>query len=139
LPVNIRELLPSNAELVCISYYALSAALLTAVPAAVTGILQAGAVMNKTGDIYLEDKKTLKPKVKTLFTHAALSDTVILISTYYWWTRRKAGGASYEPETWMMLLSFLLSVVLLFAASFGATLVYRHGAGMAVGKERKHS
>ncbi|KAH8886553.1 hypothetical protein GQ53DRAFT_750559 [Thozetella sp. PMI_491] len=137
LPAALQELLPPGADLTRISYYALCAGLLTGIPAAVTGVLQAGSLMKKTGDMYLEDKKTLKPKVKFLFMHAGMNDAVILLSAGYWWMRRQAGGPTYEPAAWMVLLSVLLEGVLIFAASLGAKLVYNYGAGMAIAKDKK--
>lgn len=119
--------LPSNAELESISYYALSAGLLTGIPALVAGVLQAGEVMNKQGSIYEADGKTLKPKVKTLWTHAGLNDVVLLGSVAYWWMRP-------QSEEWKVGLSILLGGMLLYTANLGAKLVFNFGTGMQVGK-----
>jgi uncharacterized membrane protein len=137
LPTDIAKFVPSSTELTRISYYALSAGLLTAVPALISGILQAGSVMKKQGDIYEADKKTLKPKVKTLFTHAGLNDAVLLASTGYWWLRRRSGGETFQPEPWMLGLSVVLGSTLLFTASLGRTLVYNYGTGLRTARAKE--
>jgi uncharacterized membrane protein len=137
LPADIVKIAPPSTELTRISYYALSAGLLTALPAVVSGILQAGSVMQKQGDMYEADKKTLKPKVKTLFTHAALNDVVLLASAGYWWLRRRSGGETFQPEPWMLGLSVVLGSTLLFTASLGGTLVYNYGTGLSTARTKK--
>lgn len=137
VPTDAVKLVPSTTELTSISYYALSAGLLAAIPALVSGVLQAGIIMQKQGDMYEADKKTLKPKVKTLFTHAALNDIVLLLSAGYWWLRRQSGGPTFDPEPWMLALGAVLGGTMLFSASLGGTLVYNYGTGMSIAKGKK--
>jgi hypothetical protein len=96
---------------------------LTGLAAVVTGVYETGRVVAKQGEILEADKKTIKPKVKILFAHAALNDIVLLVSAGYWWIRRQSGGAACVPDTGMVGVGAALSGIQLFAASLGGTLV----------------
>lgn len=123
----IQKRLPTSSELASISHYALSAGLLAGLPALITGILEAGEAMKRVGSIYEADGKTLKPKVKTLWTHAGLNDVVLLSSLAFWWM---------QPQSEVVVLgsSFLLGAMLLYTANLGANLVFNHGTGVQIGK-----
>lgn len=81
----------------------------------------------------------MKAKVKTTIAHAAINDIVIAASAYSWWCRRQAGSVemlkeglnpvAYEPQGWMVGMSVVLGVAILFAANLGGTLVYHYGMG----------
>ena len=60
--------MPHSSELTCLSYYALGGGVLTAIPAAATGILQANAVNQRERTIYEADGKTLKLVIKRLMS-----------------------------------------------------------------------
>lgn len=59
--------LPESTELTTVSYYGLSAGVLIGLAAALTGVLEASCIVSKQGGIYEADKKTVNPKIKTLF------------------------------------------------------------------------
>ena len=134
-PDSLNRYLPSGPELARLSYYALSAGVLAGLPAVVTGITQAIAMVQKQ-DLYEADHKTLKPKIKTLFLHAALNDVVLIASGWYWWTRRQAISLNTAPEAWQVGLGAVLGVVLLFAANLGGTLVYNYGTGFRAARSK---
>lgn len=130
IPATALSYLPEPTELTIISYYALSAGLLSGVAAVLTGVVSASRMMTKQGSILEADKKTVKPKFKTLFAHAALNDIALLAGVGYWWVRRQAGGPVYVPEIRLLGLGGAVVAVQLFAARLGGTLVYGYGAGI---------
>jgi uncharacterized membrane protein len=130
IPAAALNYLPEPTELTIISYYALSAGLLSGVAAVFTGVVSASRMMAKQSGILEADKKTVKPKFKTLFAHAALNDLALLAGAGYWWVRRQSGGPVYVPETPLLGLGGAVVAIQLFAASLGGTLVYGYGAGI---------
>lgn len=131
-PNIIQSHLPTSSELSTMSYYALSAGLLTGLPALIAGVLQAGEVMKKVGSMYEDDGTTFKPKVKTLWTHAGLNDVVLLGSLAFWWI---------QPHSEMVVLisSFLLGATSIYTANLGARLVFNYGTGMQIGATSEKS
>ncbi|KAF3389521.1 hypothetical protein F1880_003642 [Penicillium rolfsii] len=130
IPSAAIDYLPQPTELTVLSYYALSAGLLSGVAAVVTGVVSASRMMTKAGSILEADKKTLKPKFKTLFAHAALNDLALVAGAGYWWLRRQSGGPVYVPEIRLLGLGGAVVAVQLFAARLGGILVYGYGAGI---------
>lgn len=122
-------------ELARISYYSLSLGLLTALPAVASGIAQATKQFKGQG-MHEADGKTLKPKGKAIVMHAVTNYAISGLSAYSWWSKRKAAVLTYQPETWMVGLSMLLGLMLLFSANVGHTLTYRYGTGMSLGKSK---
>ncbi|KAF1988827.1 hypothetical protein K402DRAFT_461748 [Aulographum hederae CBS 113979] len=144
LPSSLTNLLPSATELTRGSYYLLSLGLLSSIPAVMSGGQQAFMMISKQGlyDTSTSGKKVIKPKVQTTIAHALANDVVLAISAYSWWVRRQnaaasmagkvgipTGAAAYAPETWMVGVSAVLAVGLVFAANLGGTLVYNYGVG----------
>lgn len=136
IPVAALDYLPESTELTIISYYALSAGLLSGVVAVLTGVVSAGRMVTKQGSILEADKKTVKPKFKTLFAHAALNDLALLTGAGYWWVRRQSGGPVYVPQTRLLGLGGAVVAIQLFAASLGGTLVYGYGAGIGSARSK---
>jgi uncharacterized membrane protein len=136
IPTAVLNYLPERTELTIISYYAVSAGLLSGVAAVATGIVSASQMLKKQSSILEADNKTVKPKFKTLFAHAALNDLALLAGAAYWWVRRQSGGPVYVPETRLLGLGGAVVAVQLFAASLGGTLVYGYGAGIGGAKPK---
>lgn len=130
IPETALNYLPEPTELTIVSYYALSAGLLSGVAAVVTGIVSASRMMAKQSSILEADQKTVKPKFKALFGHAALNDLALLAGAGYWWVRRQSGGPVYVPETRLLGLGGAVVAIQLLAARLGGTLVYGYGAGI---------
>jgi len=138
LPTTLLSYLPAGPEVARCSYYALSAGLLASLPAVVTGIANAAQSFKAQG-MYEADGKTLKKKTKVIIAHAVSNDLVIAVSAYIWWSKRQATTLTYAPETWMVLLSALLGVGILFAANLGGSLIYNYGMGVSIGKGKGKS
>jgi hypothetical protein len=83
LPAAVLSFLPENTEPTSTSYYALSAGLLSDLAAVLTGAVAASRIVAKQGGAWEADKKTVKPKFKTVFTHSVLNYLVLLISAGY--------------------------------------------------------
>ncbi|KAL1303223.1 hypothetical protein AAFC00_006640 [Neodothiora populina] len=136
LPDMITSYLPGQTELSRISYYALSLGVLTAIPTVTSGISQGLPLLSK--GIKSPDG-TIKPKVKTLLAHAAISDVIVVASAWLWWNKRQAGAAqlllegknpaSYESTTYMMIAGLITLAGTLFTASLGGSLTYDYGMG----------
>lgn len=143
LPSALTSYLPTATELSRISYYALGAGILTALPAVSSGVAQALKMVKAQG-IYTPDGK-IKPKFKVTVAHAVANDVVIAASAYLWWQRRQANSASillegknpmaYEPSGSMVGISVVMGLLLMFAANLGGSLVYDYGMGLAMGKK----
>jgi len=133
LPSAITSFLPPAVELTRLSYYALSAGLLTSIPAVISGGVQAVKMIQKQG-LYETDGKSIKPKVKTTITHASLNDIVLLASAYSWYVRRQSTSLTYAPENWMVGLSVLLLSGLVYSAALGGALTYNYGMGVSIAK-----
>jgi uncharacterized membrane protein len=106
-----------------LSYYTTILALLTTIPAVVTGFSDLLPLILRDG--------LNTPKVRTGLTHAGLNDVAILSLAYNWWTRRSLEGHAAAPVN-VMLSGVLAMPVMFYAASLGGHLVY--GYGMGVGK-----
>jgi len=139
LPSTIASFLPATTELTRISYYALSAGLLTSIPAVFSGGAQAWKMIQAQG-IYESDNKTIKPKVQATIAHAASNDLLLIASAYSWYCRRQGTLINtYAPENWMIGMSVILLGGLLFSANLGGTLTYNYGMGMSMGKGKGKS
>jgi len=138
LPSALTSLVPYSSEISRLSYYALSAGLLSSLPSIATGVANAAQSI-KTQGMYEADGKTLKPKVKVIAAHAVANDVVIAASAYMWWVRRQSNSPTYAPDGWMVGLSAVLGVALLFAANLGGSLVYNYGIGLRMGKGKGKS
>lgn len=107
--------------------------------------------MIKNGGLYEADGKTMRPKIQTALTHAALSDVVIGLAGWSWWVRSARGdgnmglmgtgkgmlGAGEEVTMTDMGVSALSLPILLYSANLGGTLVYNYGVGLSMGKRGK--
>ena len=138
LPAALLSYLPAGPEVARISYYALSAGLISSLPAVVTGIANAAQSI-KTQGLYESDGKTLKAKSKVIIAHALSNDLIIAASAYMWWAKKQAYTLTYAPDTWMVLLSAVLGAGILFSANLGGTLVYNYGMGVRIGKSKGKS
>lgn len=152
LPLSITSSLPPTTDLSRASYFLLSAGLLTAVPALVTGVQQAVVLIAKQG-MYETDSTgytvTMRTKVKALIAHAVANDIVMGLATLVWYKKRAAaantlvgkigvgsigtGAATYEASTWMVVLEGLLFAGLMMAANIGGSLTYIFGVGFVAG------
>jgi uncharacterized membrane protein len=106
-----------------LSYYTTILALLTTIPAVVTGFLDLLPLILRDG--------LNTPKVRIGLTHAGLNDVATLALAYNWWTRRSLEGNAAAPIN-VMLSGVLAMPLMFYAASLGGHLVY--GYGMGVGK-----
>jgi uncharacterized membrane protein len=117
LQLTLVDLLP------LLSYYTTILALLTTIPAIITGF-------SDLLPLILRDGFNVS-KVRARLAHAALNDVATLSLAFNWWTRRRVDFKT--PTTLNIALSGLLAVpVMFYAASLGGHLVY--GYGMGVGK-----
>ena len=87
--------------------------------------------------IYEADNKTIKPKVMTTFTHAAVNDVVTVAAGYIWWCKNQSKTLTYSSDGYMTILSIAAAAALLFGAKLGGALTYNYGMGMAMGKGNK--
>ncbi|KAF3081160.1 hypothetical protein TWF569_011687 [Orbilia oligospora] len=111
----------------------------SAIPAIITGIAQASAQAAKPGNLYEADGKTIKKKFYVMAAHAALNDLCVIVSGSSWWSRYKAHGilGAAEPGVNELAVAGVVLPVLLFAASLGGDLVYKHGMGFSAAKSAK--
>ncbi|ORX94205.1 hypothetical protein BCR34DRAFT_620202 [Clohesyomyces aquaticus] len=117
----------SPAMLPQLSYYTTVLALITALPATVSGVMELMPLIQRDG--------FSTPKAQTGALHAALNDISLLALVYNWWTRRSAVG--FEPSSTNVAISALLNVpATLFAAYLGGALVYQYGMGMGRGASK---
>jgi uncharacterized membrane protein len=157
-------LLPPAEELPRLAYLALSAGVLSSIPAALSGIAQANKVLARLGGVFDASGK-VHPKMRAIGLHAIMADTVILTSGWVWWQRRAAlaehargdslaerlgldvahhddgrgacGGAEaakYATEPWIVGLEAVLAAMLVLAADAGGSLTYQYGVGMATAR-----
>ncbi|EME46912.1 hypothetical protein DOTSEDRAFT_169770 [Dothistroma septosporum NZE10] len=139
LPTLITSTLPSALDSAKASYYLLSLALITSIPAVLTGGVEAMKMIQKSG-MYEKDG-TLRNKVKATIAHAVVNDVVIAANTYIWYQRREAVGKSlqgrvtgaYEPETWMIVGEAVMTGLMLVGANIGGNLTYVFGVGLGGG------
>ncbi|EPS45797.1 hypothetical protein H072_123 [Dactylellina haptotyla CBS 200.50] len=145
LPILTTYLSPLLPPLLRSSRLLHTLGLATAVPAVLSGIVQASDQAAKPGNLYESDGKTIKRKFFVMATHAALNDLLIIASAVSWWGRFKTDGffgetgAQGVPGGKDYVISGLVVPVLFYTASLGGDLVYRYGMGFSVAKanERK--
>jgi len=114
------------------SYASTVAAIITAIPAVLTGGAELYAMVQAKG---LDFKN---PVVKTTFIHAGLNDLVVFGAVYNWLSRR--GREGYAVETQNGLVSLVLLGAVMYSAMLGGSLVYAHAVGvqrMGKGKQEK--
>lgn len=141
LPAFITSTLPTSTDSAKASYYLLSLALLTSIPAVISGGGEAMKMIQKSG-MYEKDG-SIRAKVKATIAHAVVNDVVIAANTYIWYQRRlavkeslsgKVGiDAAYRPETWMVLGEAVMTVLMLVGANIGGNLTYVFGIGLGGG------
>ncbi|EWC45917.1 hypothetical protein DRE_04924 [Drechslerella stenobrocha 248] len=133
LPILTTQLAPLFPQLLPAARIMHVVGLALAVPAVVSGLLQASAQASNAGSLFESDGKTVKRKFLVLAAHAGLNDLVILVSAVSWYGRYQAYGlvADAPPRGLDHLISALVVPVLFFAASLGGDLVYKHGMGFA--------
>jgi uncharacterized membrane protein len=114
------------------SYASTIIGILTAIPAVVTGAIEANAIVSANGfDLS-------NPKVKTTVIHATLNDLAVLGAVYNWLTRRNE--EDFMPWGGNALVSAGMLGLIAYAAFLGGSLVYAHGVAvqrMGKGKEEK--
>jgi uncharacterized membrane protein len=155
LPKNFSSSLPLSTDMTRLSYFLLSAGLITAVPTLITGIREAVVLIAKQG-MYETDSTgygvVMRTKVKALIAHAVANDLVMGLTFLIWWRKRAAaanaglglagklgvgsvstGAAAYAPAVWMVVLEGLLFAGLMMAANIGGSLTYIFGVGFAAG------
>ena len=151
LPKTWASSVPPSTDLTRASYYLMSLGLITAIPAVMSGGVQAVAMFNKQG-MYESNGKTLKTKVKATIAHGILNDVVLAVAGYIWYTRRTAAQtvlgklgvgslstaqASYAPDAWMVGTEVAILGLMFYAASVGGALTYNFGVGMSIGSGKK--
>jgi len=105
------------------SYYTTVLALITAIPAVVTGGIELMPLIQRDG--------LNSSKARTAVTHAMLNDLAVFALAYNWWTRRAMND--FAPSTANLAISAALALpASSFAAYLGGSLVY--GYGMGVGR-----
>lgn len=122
---------------------------MTAAPAVLTGAAQALKLIQKQG-LYEADKKTIHPKVKTVLTHASLTDVTLAAAGYIWYLRRaaiegnlveKVSGLAteqaYRPENWMVGVETVVLGIFFYALNLGGALTYNYGMGLSLAKSAK--
>lgn len=153
LPASFTSRLPPSTDLTRLSYFLLSAGLIAAVPALVTGVREAVVLIAKQG-MYETDSTgygvTMRTKVKALIAHAVFNDLVLGLTFLVWYKKRAAaeatlagklglgsvaatGAAAYAPALWMVVLEGLLFGGLMMAANIGSSLTYIFGVGFTAG------
>lgn len=144
LPSSISKGLPLSPDMTRMSYFLLSAGLITAIPAIVTGGREAIVLLSKQG--MKDTDGTVRPKVKAMFAHAIFNDVVIAVSTYIWYQKRAnaahsvagkvgipVGAAAYQPENWMVYTEAPIMLLMFMAANIGGVLAYNFGIGFSAG------
>lgn len=128
-----------------VSYFLMCAALITTVPAIMSGNIQLVGMIKKNGGPWEKDatgkqKSTMVPRIKMTITHALLNDAIFLVNLYSWWVRRGKEETSWNPgktPTQMnMIISMVLLPFLILTAKAGASLVYNHGVGLNLGRKK---
>ncbi|RDL39866.1 Uncharacterized protein BP5553_04206 [Venustampulla echinocandica] len=116
----------SLALLPVLSYYAIIIALITAIPAVLSGAWELLRLIARDG--------YGTRKARTALAHGALSNIATGITAYNWWSRRAVEG--FAPSTLNVALSAALAMpVMVFAASLGGDLVYSQGMGVGRSKD----
>ena len=106
-----------------LSYYTTILALITAIPAIVTGGMELMPLIQRDG--------LNTPKARIGVAHAMLNDLGVFALAYNWWTRRAMND--FAPSATNLAISAALALpASSFAAYLGGSLVY--GYGMGVGR-----
>lgn len=82
----------------------------------------------------------MRPKIKTAFMHAGMSDMAVLTAVFSWWVRRgnvEVLTGAVVPTNVNVLISSVSLPALLYSAGLGGTLVYNYGVGLNIGKRSK--
>lgn len=104
------------------SYASTIVAIITSVPALVTGLIEGSALISANG---LDLKN---PKVRTTITHATLNDVAIFAAVYNWMTRRNV--EDFMPWGGNALVSSAILGLISYSAYLGGSLVYEYGVGV---------
>ena len=103
------------------SYYTTILALITAIPAIVTGGMELMPLIQRDG--------LNTPKARIGVAHAVLNDLSVFALAYNWWTRRAMND--FAPSTTNLAISAALALpASSFAAYLGGSLVYEYGMGV---------
>jgi len=132
----LRAVVPHLAEISRIAYFSNLLGIVTAIPAALTGISELYAMISSKGIWQkIRNESTgetvyagMNPTVRHGLAHGALNDVALLASVYNWWTRRNVPG--YTPSGMNVLLSMALLPSLMFSAYLGGAMVYKYGVGV---------
>lgn len=132
----LRAVVPHLAEISRTAYFSNLIGIVTAIPAALTGISELYAMISAKGIWQkIRNESTgetvyagMNPTVRHGLAHGALNDVALLASVYNWWTRRNVPG--YTPSGLNVLLSMALLPSLMFSAYLGGAMVYKYGVGV---------
>ncbi|RMZ92158.1 hypothetical protein DV736_g639, partial [Chaetothyriales sp. CBS 134916] len=128
-----------------LSYFLLSAGLITTVPAIMSGMQQLSGLIGKNGGPWEKDaagkpKSTIVPRIKFAIGHAFINDAIFLANLYSWWIRRGTEANGWNPgktpSTVNLAISAVLFPLLLAGSKAGASLVYNHGVGLHLGRKK---
>ncbi|OCL14588.1 hypothetical protein AOQ84DRAFT_21549 [Glonium stellatum] len=109
------------------SYYTTLLALITGIPAIITGGLEVMPLIQRDG--------LNTPKARTAVVHAMLNDLSLFALAYNWWTRRAMND--FAPSTTNLMISGMLALpVSTYAAYLGGSLVYDYGMGVGRGSAK---
>jgi len=134
IPYLVRSMGSSLIDLGRASHYLQAAGIITAIPAASSGVQQLIKMYNN-GGLYEADGQTMRPKMKIALSHAAMNDLILLASVYSWYLRRDNVGLA--PTGFSIMLSAVMLPVLFYSANLGGTLTYNYGVGLNMAKRAK--
>ncbi|TKA71773.1 hypothetical protein B0A49_06097 [Cryomyces minteri] len=123
-------------EMSRIAHYSNVLGIITAMPAAATGVAEMLAMWKanslKEKIVRESDGKVVydgyNPKLLTGIVHGMLNELALVISLVNWWTKR--GAKDYAPSGLNEALSALTLPALLFSAFLGGKMVYEYGVGV---------
>ena len=128
-----------------LSYFALCAALISTVPAIMSGNIQLVGMIKKNGGPWEKDeagkqKSTMVPRIKVAITHALVNDVIFFINLYSWYVRRGTEADGWNPGKTPQFLNFVvacaLTPALIATSKAGSTLVFNHGVGLHLGRKK---
>lgn len=103
-------------------------AVVTAIPAVLSGIAQASVLVNSKG---FEARSA-----KMMQLHALIMDVSIVGTAYNWYTRKRAEG--HMSSGINGIVSAAVFGLVAFSGFIGGRLVFEHGVGVSrIGKEKK--
>jgi uncharacterized membrane protein len=112
------------------SYVSTILALVTSIPAIISGATEAWAIFSTKGLDFNN------PVVKTVVIHAGLNYLAVFGAVYNWFTRR--GNNSFLPGNANVAVSVVMLVSVLYSGYLGGGLVYERGiAVQRMGKGKK--